>query len=377
MNAANQAITESLSGAPSARIVANEFRAVMGQFASGVTIVSTRLDGVNYGSTASAFTSLSLDPPMVLACLFRGAGTEAAIRKSGRFGISILRDDQGAVAERFAGRHPDRFSTVDHRYGDLGVPLIQDALAHVECRVFEAVNGGTHTVFLGSVHNAIRHEGRPLAYFAGAFGHFLVGDDAAAYSAIRGMLLVGGFAPGQELSVQDLSQSLGVEPAGILAALKRLMAEKRIARGPEGAYIVAGLDLRTALDMVSAARTIEVGVAELTVGWVDAAGLAGLERVAAHRCRALPRTSPEGGDAPDFHEQLVALAGNPRLLSHYRELSTATAHTGSEGVDDEGDEDHLAIVEGYRAADLPAVIASIDRHARRLREAWQAAGGTV
>ncbi|GAA0421766.1 hypothetical protein Acor_52250 [Acrocarpospora corrugata] len=361
--------TESLSGGPRRRIVAADFRRVMGQFASGVTIVSTRDGGRDFGATASAFTSLSLDPPMVLACLFRGAATEEAIRRTGRFGISILRDDQGAVAECFASRHPDRFSTVDYRYGEAGVPLIKDALAHVECRVSEAVKGGTHTVFLGSVHSAVRYDGRPLAYFAGAFGHFLVGDDAAVYSAIRAMILVDGLPPGSPLSVPHLVESLSAEPAAVLAALKRLTAEKRVARDPQGEYVVGGLDLRTALDMISASRTIEVGVAELTVGWVEESDLTSLARLADQPCRAFPRSADGAG--PDFHERLVALAGNPRLLNHYRELSTVTAHTGIGPGEAPGDSDHAAIVTGYRDGNLSTVISAIDRHARRLREAWQ------
>jgi flavin reductase (DIM6/NTAB) family NADH-FMN oxidoreductase RutF/DNA-binding GntR family transcriptional regulator len=352
----------------------------MGQFASGVTIVSTRVGGKNFGSTASAFSSLSLDPPMALVCLFRGAATEEAVRASGRFGISILRDDQGAVAERFASRHPDRFATVDHRYGELGVPLIGDALAQIECRVAETVKGGTHTVFLGEVHNAVRYQGKPLAYHGGAFGHFLVGDDAAAYTAIRAMILVDGLQPGHQLSVDELSTSLSVEPAGVLAALKRLCSEKRVVRDPQGGYVVAGLDLRTALDMISAARTIEAGVAQLTVGWAEDNDIDELARSAAEPCRALPGRPPALLEdvGPDFHERLVSLAGNPRLLSHYRELSTASACPRvTEAGSAEASVEHAAIVEGFRDGDLQAVTAAIDRHARQLREAWQRASGQM
>ncbi|WP_157518816.1 flavin reductase [Herbidospora mongoliensis] len=369
----SDSLSDSLSGGPRARLVANDFRRVMGQFASGVTIVSTRDGGRDFGATASAFTSLSLDPPMVLACLFRGAATEEAIRRTGRFGISILRDDQGAVAECFASRHPNRFATVDFRYGEIGVPLIENALAHVECRVSEAVKGGTHTVFLGSVHSAVRYDGRPLAYFAGNFGHFLVGDDAAVYGAIRAMILVDGLPPGSPLSVRDLAETLSAEPSAVLAALKRLGAEKRVARDPEGGYVVGGLDLRTALDMISASRTIEVGVAELTVGWVDDSDVEGLARLVGRPCQAYPRPAggPDAGDGPDFHERLVALAGNARLLNHYRELSTVAAGAGP-GIEEAHDDgDHAAIVAGYREGNLATVISAIDRHARRLREAWQ------
>jgi flavin reductase (DIM6/NTAB) family NADH-FMN oxidoreductase RutF/DNA-binding GntR family transcriptional regulator len=365
---------EALSGAPNIRLVADEFRAVMGQFASGVTIVSTREEGQDYGTTASAFTSLSLEPPMALACLYRGAATEEAIRRSGRFGISILRDDQQEIAERFASRHPDRFGSIEHRYGELGVPLVEGALAHVECRVAETVVGGTHTVLLGLAWNARRYSGRPLAYFGGAFGHFLVGDDAAVYKAIRAMIAGGALGPGHVLVAEALAEQLGGEPASVLAALKRLRAEGRVGRDPDGTYLVGGLDRRAALDMVSACRTVEVGVAELTVGWVDDAALDGLEALASAPCEAMPRRSgddPPAAPEAAFHEHLVGLAGNPRLLDHYRELSTAAAYAGPVENAHGPCDDHQAIVAGYRAGDLPSVIAAIDRHARRLREAWQ------
>jgi flavin reductase (DIM6/NTAB) family NADH-FMN oxidoreductase RutF/DNA-binding GntR family transcriptional regulator len=366
---------EALSGAPNARLVASDFRAVMGRFASGVTIVSTREAGENYGATASAFTSLSLEPPMVLACLFRGAATEAAIRRSRRFGVSILRDDQQVIAERFASRHPDRFASIDHRHGELGVPLLDGALAHVECRVTETVIGGTHTVFIGTASSAARYEGRPLAYFGGAFGHFLVGDDAAVYKALRAIIVSEALSPGHVLSTEELARQLGGDPGSVLAALKRLATEGRVAREPDGTYVVGGLDQRAALDMISACRTIEVGVAELTVGWVEDADLDALEQLSSSPCEALPQPAHDGPVRPasGFHERLVALAGNPRLLDHYRELSTAAAYAGPVHAEHPDPEDHRAIVAGYREGDLPTVIAAIDRHARRLREAWQQA----
>lgn len=364
---------ESLSGTPSTPLLSAEFRAVMGQFASGVTIVSTRIDGDDFGTTASAFTSLSLEPPMVLACLYRGAATEVAIRESGRFGINILRDDQQAVAERFASRHPDRFSSIAHRYGAHGVPLIEGALAHVECKVTETVIGGTHTVFLGTAQTAKRYEGRPLAYFGGAFGHFLLGDDAAVQKAIRSMLIGNDLPPGSVLSIPELAEDLETDPGVVLAALKRLASERRVVREPDGTYIAGGLDERTALDMISACRTVEVGVAELTVGWVDDAEIDELERLARLPCEALPALPSEGSERPavGFHEHLVGLSRNSRLLEHYREMSTATVFAASDADGHErASADHQAIADGYRNNDLPAVIAAIDRHARRLREAW-------
>ena len=294
------------------------FRAVMAQFASGVTVVTTRADGDDFGATASAFTSLSLDPPMVLTCLFRGAATESAIARCGRFGINILRDDQGPIAERFAARRPDRFDALDIRYGDLGVPLIEGALAHVECRVAEQVVGGTHTVFLGHATRAIANEGRPLAYYRGAFGHVLLGEDAAAYEAIRAQIVSGALAPGEELAVSLLCQNHGADKSLIVGTLARLVRERYVARHPDGRYTVRGLDRRAILDMISACRTIEIGVAETTVGWVDESDLDAWEQTARTACASERESADCSGS---FLEAMVAFSGNPRLVEHYRELS--------------------------------------------------------
>jgi flavin reductase (DIM6/NTAB) family NADH-FMN oxidoreductase RutF len=343
----------------------------MAHFASGVTVITTRYEGDDFGATASAFTSLSLDPPMVLACLFRGAATERAIGRSGRFGINILRDDQGPIAERFAARRRDRFDALDIRYGDLGVPLIEGALAHVECRVAEQVVGGTHTVFLGHATRAVANEGRPLAYYRGAFGHVLLGDDAAAYAALRAQIVSGALASGDELSVPLLCQSLGADEPSIAGTLARLVRERYVARHPDGRYTVRGLDRRAILDMISACRTIEIGVAETTVGWVDDADLRAWEHTAHTACGADLRTSDASSS---FMEGMIAFSGNPRLAEHYRELSPVGVGELLRPISAELEAaevaNHVAIVDGYRRGDVQAVVSLINQHARRLRHAW-------
>ncbi len=147
-------------------------RRVMGHFASGVTIVSTRHEGSDYGLTASAVSSLSLDPPMLLICVNKISNTRNAIEASGVFAVNILRESQSEVARKFATSRPDKFTGLSVSYGDLGVPLLDNMLATIECRVVESVSGGTHTVFLAEVEAAQAREGMPLAYFRGRMGHF-------------------------------------------------------------------------------------------------------------------------------------------------------------------------------------------------------------
>jgi flavin reductase (DIM6/NTAB) family NADH-FMN oxidoreductase RutF len=148
------------------------FRDVIGHFTTGVTIVTARHDGVDYGVTVSAVSSLSLEPPMLLVCLNRVSRTQGAVDRQGAFAVNILGAGQADLARRFATNSDDKFDGLRTGYGDLGHPLLEDALAHVECRVVERAVGGTHTVFLAEVVRAERFEGEPLVYYRGQFGGF-------------------------------------------------------------------------------------------------------------------------------------------------------------------------------------------------------------
>jgi len=148
-------------------------RRVMGRFASGVTIITTRNAGIDYGLTASAISSLSLDPPMLLICVNKTSNTQKAIEASRVFGVNILRDNQSEVARRFATSDPNKYTGLSVSYGALGVPLLDDMLATIECRVTEIVSGGTHTVFLAEVETAQVAGGMPLATFRGRLGRFV------------------------------------------------------------------------------------------------------------------------------------------------------------------------------------------------------------
>jgi flavin reductase (DIM6/NTAB) family NADH-FMN oxidoreductase RutF len=165
------------------RLVDRErFRSVMGHFASGVTVISTRYEGIDYGLTASAVSSLSLDPPMLLICVNKTSNTRVAIEASGVFVVNILGEKQSKVARQFATSRPDKFADLSVSYGELGVPLLDDMLATIECRVVEIVSGGTHTVFLAEVEAAQAREGMPLTYFRGRMGRFaeIGGQNAAS-----------------------------------------------------------------------------------------------------------------------------------------------------------------------------------------------------
>ena len=148
---------------------AQEFRALIGMFATGVTVVTTMDQGMSYGTTASALSSVSLAPPTLLICMNRGSKTGHAITRSGHFAVNVLGEDQEVVARHFARTGSD-FSAYDTVRGWRGSPLLADALASFECRVTDAVEAGTHTVMIGVVEAARGRHGMPLAYFRGQYG---------------------------------------------------------------------------------------------------------------------------------------------------------------------------------------------------------------
>lgn len=164
--------THGVAQAPSSSPVdGDHFREAAGHFASGVAIITTNNGGQIYGTTVSAVTSLSMEPPMMLVCLNRSSVTHDAILGGGRFGISILSDDQADLVRRFAGKGVDKFSGVDIDYLE-GIPMLTGAIASMVCDTETTATGGTHTVFLGKVSAVKTQAGDPLAYFRGGFGSF-------------------------------------------------------------------------------------------------------------------------------------------------------------------------------------------------------------
>jgi flavin reductase (DIM6/NTAB) family NADH-FMN oxidoreductase RutF len=148
---------------------AEEFRRVMGHFATGVTVVTSRdPEGRPVGLTVNAFTSVSLDPLLVLVCIHRRASGHDALLGCGHFAVNVLAEDQEGLALRFATRDPsERFLELDVADGPLGSPVVPGALAWLECRVREVFPGGDHSVVLGEVMECSSREGRPLIFFQG------------------------------------------------------------------------------------------------------------------------------------------------------------------------------------------------------------------
>jgi flavin reductase (DIM6/NTAB) family NADH-FMN oxidoreductase RutF len=151
-------------------LTSNEFREVISHFASGVTVVTTFHDERAYGTTASAVTSLSLEPPMLLVCMNKQSETGRAVAASGHFAVNILGAGHAELADRFAQKGGDKFAGVPTSAGQWGAPLFDEAVATLECRVTEQTAVATHYVLFAEVVSAAARGGEPLAYFKGRFG---------------------------------------------------------------------------------------------------------------------------------------------------------------------------------------------------------------
>jgi len=156
-----------------AKMDSESFRRVMGHFATGVTVVTARTaGGAPLGFTANSLTGVSLDPLLLLVCLDRNSNSRDALLASGAFAVNILPAGPWGeeVCRRFAGRDREgRFHDLAFRTESTGSPVLDDALAWLDCRVWKEVEAGDHTVVLGEVDACGYGEGDPLLYFRGAF----------------------------------------------------------------------------------------------------------------------------------------------------------------------------------------------------------------
>ncbi|MBA2379464.1 MAG: flavin reductase family protein [Blastocatellia bacterium] len=144
----------------------DEFRNALSRFASGVTVVTTKdAAGKFHGITVSAFSSVSLDPPLILICIERATVSHYAFEESGLFVVNFLSDRQLELSERFASPVEDKFDGVDFSFGEFGIPILLGSLVNLECRIRNIGDGGDHTIFIADVESATINDGDPLLYF--------------------------------------------------------------------------------------------------------------------------------------------------------------------------------------------------------------------
>jgi flavin reductase (DIM6/NTAB) family NADH-FMN oxidoreductase RutF len=148
---------------------AQSFKQALAQFASGVTVVTTQHAGERAGVTASSFTSLSLEPPLVLVCLAKGLSAYQLFAQSGVFAVNVLGVHQLELGQRFAGLLPDsedRFDGLAYGTATTGSPLLPDSLCWLDCRVWNIYDGGDHSIFVGEVLDLdVADANNPLLYY--------------------------------------------------------------------------------------------------------------------------------------------------------------------------------------------------------------------
>ena len=148
-----------------------EFRRIFGHWVTGVAVVAaTAEDGSPCGLTANAVASLSLEPPLVLACIDRAADSHDCIRAAGFYSVNMLAADQERLARRFATWElPAKFEGVAYRPEVSGAPVLEDALAWVDCELWACYDGGDHSIFVGRVLAGDARDGEPLVFYRGGY----------------------------------------------------------------------------------------------------------------------------------------------------------------------------------------------------------------
>ncbi|MEZ0167810.1 flavin reductase [Microvirga sp. TS319] len=167
-------------------IDSKSFRQALGAFPTGVTIVSTlQEDGQPRGFTANSFTSVSLDPPLVLVCIGKTASSYPVFSEAPHFSVTVLAESQKDVSSLFASKSPDKFSSASWQRGPAGSPVIEGAAAWFDCRRHQVVDAGDHIILIGEVVGFSHSNASPLGYCRGAYLTFSLSQDAVAAAGHR------------------------------------------------------------------------------------------------------------------------------------------------------------------------------------------------
>jgi flavin reductase (DIM6/NTAB) family NADH-FMN oxidoreductase RutF len=149
------------------------FRTVLGHFATGVTIITAMDGGEPIGVSANSFTSVSLDPPLVLFCAAKSSTTWPRIKAGGKFTVNILNEQQEDVCRVFATRGVDRFGRIGWRPSANGSPILHDTVAYIDCEIESEYDAGDHVIVVGKVQElGVTAEHGPLIFYRGGYGHF-------------------------------------------------------------------------------------------------------------------------------------------------------------------------------------------------------------
>lgn len=372
------------------------YRDVIGHFASGVTIITTKHENEKFGITASAVTSLSLDPPMLIVCVNQQTGTCHAISKAKKFGVNILHDGQGEMAFKFSRPKTDKFKGTNYTFGKLNVPILNDALAHLECKVIKEVTGGTHSVFLAEVIYAGTKDKAPLTYYRGKFGYFQPYDNEKAYRTIRKKVLERDISAGESINVENLQEELSVPKQVIYYALAKLEAEQLLSQMEGGNYTVTPLNIELLNEALETRMVLEVAAIEKTVGNLSEDELKELR----HRVESTIFKENESINPDQYieantalHDYTMALSRNATLLDSYRRLTAEAVMSSALRVALEANnptayselnrlsEDHVLLLGAYESGNKERAKQIIIQHAEEAKKLGKyligSAGGSI
>lgn len=319
-----------------------EFRRAAGHFASGVTVVTTEVDGSAYGITVSSFASLSLNPLLVNVSIRRGSPMLDFIGSSGRLAISVLAGHQRSVASYFArpGRRPEPggFAEVATVRQATGAPVVAECLAWFDCELDAVLPGGDHDIVVGRVLAAGGDDGTPLVYWAGDFRALRDVPDADAGPAPTG--------------VAEAADALAV-------ALHRL-----------------GVDVDT---MLAAQDAVEPSLVRLAAARATPADCAALEQLVDDSEAVIDHPVEFNRLGVDFHARIAEIADNPVLLTTVRSLARVQsqhyADLGSRQSATAAVAEHRAVVAALRARDSDRAASLMAAHLTAVRDRLVNAGG--
>jgi flavin reductase (DIM6/NTAB) family NADH-FMN oxidoreductase RutF len=165
-------------------VTSTDFRKALGCFATGVTVITVDYEGQVQGMTANAFASVSLDPPLVLVCVDQRARTHAHLHAKKRFGVNVLAENQQTISQYYARAaqdhgHAEREAGARFDRTPQGTPVLNGALAYLECRLHTVQDAGDHTIFIAEVEQVVVRDGDPLLYYRGEYRSIADGADAS------------------------------------------------------------------------------------------------------------------------------------------------------------------------------------------------------
>lgn len=352
-------------------------RTAADHFTTGLAVVtSSDARGAVAGRVVSSITSLSLEPPTVLLAVPTGSELQHAIDESGGLGISLLRDDQALVADRFSDGLDATSALIGlgTKPGQHGQPILTDCLAWMDGTVTESLSWDGDRVYVCRVLDASTSPGRPLVRYRGVSGRYQAFQEATDYASFRRMVLDRVGSADDLLTIDEVAGSLGMDESSAQEALTRLQEEGLVRVNPDdGSHLVLAIDENGASEALEARLLMEMAATEILRDKLTTGQVAEFDRRRVECQKSTRATS--GGVHHDahlrFHEYAVALTGNSLLVDAYRNFNVpnetwdAITDETRDGIDD----DHAELVHFYRTGDLPAARDLLRRHRERTEQA--------